>query len=183
MRAAETATSARQYPVLCYVCVYVVYGRRGRLHSGETHVGRRVSSKTLTSLTQTSNREVDRSFRVVQWQSHRLAQGSRACVRCVQRCATGRPVATVTAPKRSRMRKKSAVGAVRWTLCVLRYRAAARAPLLHAGGTHGHPLRAAAVQEQRSSCPLVPFSPRSAAVQALDANAGVTANAWQMPCW
>ena len=103
-----------------------------------------------------------------------------------ERCVSVWPVqavVTATVSKRSRMRKKSAVGAVRRTMCVLRYRAAARAPLLHAVHTHRHPLSAPAVQEQRSSCPLVPFSPRSAAVQALDANAGVTANAWQMPCW
>ena len=38
------------------------------------------------------------------------------------------PVATAAVSKRGRMRKKSAVGADRRTMCVLRYRAAARAP-------------------------------------------------------
>ena len=75
------------------------------------------------------------------------------------------------------MRKKSAVGADRRTMCVLRYRAAARAPLLHVGGTHGHPLSAGTVQEQRSSCPLVPFLLWKSALLALPVNASVTANA------
>ena len=35
--------------------------------------------------------------------------------------------------------------------------------------THGHPLSVAAVQEQRSSCPLVPFLHRKFSMQALDA--------------
>ena len=112
-----------------------------------------------------------------------LCQAPSIPSNCQIRSVRGRPVATATVSKRAQMRKKSAVGAVRRTIGVLRYRAAARAPLLHAGGTHGHPLSAAAVQEQRSSCPLVPFRLCKSELLALDANAGVTANAWQMPCW